>query len=90
MMMMIAALYDQNFQQGHTTPPPAEQFNQPGPSTGQIEQFEMREFVVNEGQKISAASTFQDPHIYDEAGFQQIELLATNEEPLYQNENNEF
>ena len=90
-MMMIAALYDNNFQQGRTTPPPPpEQFNQPGPSGGQVERYEMEEFVMNERQKITAAATFQDPHIYDEAGFQEIELLATNEEPLYQNENNEF
>ena len=89
-MMMVTALHDNEFQQGHTTTPPPEQFNQPGPSTRQIEQFEMEEFVMSEGQKITAASTFQDPHIYDEAGFQEIELLATNEEPLYQNENNEF
>ena len=88
--MMVTALHDNEYQQGHTTTPPPELFNQPGPSTGQIEQLEMEEFVMSEGQKITAASTFQESHLYDEAGFQEIELLATNEEPIYENEKTEF
>ena len=87
---MVAALKDQNFQQGPNKPPPPEHYNQPGPFVGQIEQIEMQQFAVNEGQEIHAASTFQSPHIYDEAGFQRQELLAVNEEPLYQNQDIEF
>ena len=71
------------------SPPPVHN-NQPGPSRGQIEQIEMQQFVVNEEEQIHAASTFQSPHIYDEAGFQRQNLLAVTEEPLYQNQDIEF
>ena len=83
--MMVTALYDHEFQPLGTTTPPPEHFNQPGPSMRQIEQFEMGECMMSESQRITAASTFQESHLYDEAGFQEIELLPTNEEPLYQN-----
>ena len=89
-MMMVTAMYDNDFQRGHATTPPPAQFNQSGPSTRQIEQFEMEESVMSEERKITAASTFQEPHLYDEAGFQEIELLATTEEPIYANEETEF
>ena len=85
-MTMITALYDQNFQQGPNTPPPPVHNNQPGPSGAQIQEIEMQQFVVNEEEKIHAASTFQSPHIYDEAGYQRQTLLAVTEEPLYQNQ----
>ena len=83
-MMMVTALYDHEFQPLGTTTPPPEHSNQPGPNMRQIEECEMEECMMSERQKIAAA-TFQEAHLYDEAGFQDIELLPTNEEPLYQN-----
>ena len=82
--MMVTALYDHEFQPLGTTTPPPESSNQPGPNMRQIEECEMGECMMSERQKIAAA-TFQEAHLYDEAGFQDIELLPTNEEPLYQN-----
>ena len=82
--MMVTALYDLKFQPLGTTTPPPESSNQPGPNMRQIEECEMEECMMSERQKIAAA-TFQESHLYDEAGFQDIELLPTNEEPLYQN-----
>ena len=82
--MMVTALYDHEFQPLGTTTPPPEHSNQPGPNMRQIEECEMEECMMSERQKIAAA-TFQEAHLYDEAGFQDIELLPTNEEPLYQN-----
>ena len=82
--MMVTALYDLKFQPLGTTTPPPESSNQPGPNMRQIEECEMEECMMSERQKIAAA-TFQEAHLYDEAGFQDIELLPTNEEPLYQN-----
>ena len=82
--MMVTALYDHEFQPLGTTTPPPEHSNQPGPNMRQIEECEMEECMMSERQKIAAA-TFQEAHFYDEAGFQDIELLPTNEEPLYQN-----
>ena len=82
--MMVTALYDHEFQPLGTTTPPPESSNQPGPNMRQIEECEMEECMMSERQKIAAA-TFQEAHLYDEAGFQDIELLPTNEEPLYQN-----
>ena len=83
--MMVTALYDHEFQPLDTTTPPPEHSNQPGPNMRQIEECEMEECMMSESQKDTAASTFQESHLYDEAGFQEIELLPTNEEPLYQN-----
>ena len=82
--MMVTALYDHEFQPLGTTTPPPEHSNQPGPNMRQMEERRMEECTMGERQKIAAA-TFQEVNLYDEANFQDIELLPTNEEPLYQN-----
>ena len=83
--MMVTALYENEFQQGRATTPPSEDLNQPGPSTRQIELFEMEECKMSDGQRTAATSTFRESPLYDEANFQEIELLPMTEEPLYQN-----
>ena len=82
--MMVTALYDLKFQPLGTTTPPPESSNQPGPNMRQMEECNMDECMMGERQKIAAA-TFQEVNLYDEANFQDIELLPKNDEPLYQN-----
>ena len=77
--MMVTALYDLKFQPLGTTTPPPESSNQPGPNMRQMEECSMGERQKN------AAATFQEVNLYDEADFQDIELLPMSEEPLYQN-----
>ena len=82
--MMVTALYDHEFQPLGTTTPPPEHSNQPGPNMRQMEECTMEECSMGERQK-NAAATFQEVNLYDEADFQDIELLPMSEEPLYQN-----
>ena len=82
--MMVTALYDLKFQPLGTTTPPPESSNQPGPNMRQMEECTMEECSMGERQK-NAAATFQEVNLYDEADFQDIELLPMSEEPLYQN-----
>ena len=82
--MMVTALYDLKFQPLGTTTPPPESSNQPGPNMRQMEECTMEECSMGERQK-NAAATFQEVNLYDEADFQDIELLPMSEEALYQN-----
>ena len=82
--MMVTELYDHEFQPLGTTTPPPESSNQPGPNMRQMEECTMEECSMGERQK-NAAATFQEVNLYDEADFQDIELLPMSEEPLYQN-----
>ena len=82
--MMVTALYDHEFRPLDTATPPPEHSNQPGPNMRQMEECIMEECMMGERQK-TAAATFQEVNLYDEANFQDIELLPMSEEPLYQN-----